>query len=1111
MTVLLCEGWLLGRPCPTGVRGWFHLFRASRRVLPLLWIGCQLGCAAPEDSGRVVGPGVEPSLLRVPLPASHLQGYARDLRGEVLRYHSPVPMIGTSLLVRSEDRVRSIAWEGEGVPEDFRGEEATFALMIGVDVNAEPRRFDFRINGRDVFQFRNPSEAAFGDTLVWEGVDGVRGEFHVTLMDRYGDAMGFLFLTVPREYWEPGSPVQFEVLGESAGARTWFMVFRDSLEPRMELQNAPAVLRTADGEAQVVRLDLLTLEGENPFHLDSPMGTVDTVVALGHTRIILPVPAVTEAEPVAVRYSLGDHRGAFTYAVTPPRRMEIYLLHHTHLDIGYTHHQDEVERIQWASLEEALRLGEASEGYPEGARFVWNPEGIWPVESYVRAHPGEKTDRLMEGIRKGWIELDGMYAGLLTGLTNEETLLHSFDAARELSEMSGVPIESEMLSDIPGFTWGLVEALARNRIRYLSIGPNSGHRIGHFTQELGDRPFWWEGPSGESRVLTWVSGGGYAWFHTGLGYDSITAQLDEEKVFRYLDQLFAGDYPYDMTYLRYNIGSDNGPPDPGLADAVRDWNQRYSSPVLKISGMTGAFRAFEERYGSGLPVLRGDLTGHWEDGAASSARETALVRRVAESLPQTEQLARMRGVLLNPDTLAEAWRQVLLFYEHTWGSWNSISEPYAELTLTSWERKKAFAEAAAALAERLRATALGSAGGATPEAPEMVGAQPEGLLREAPGNAEASVGQEGVGGAQAPVPAVAGDGSGSVEVFNTLPWARTGLVVLSGEDSPRGDLVRDRDGDPVPSQRLRSGELAFLAIDVPGDSGVWFTVEDGEAFGEGDEYPAMEDASDAGRPALTEGGVLETSEYRVLLDPETGDILSLVHLPSGRELVGTGIGGLNQYFYVPGRDPAAAVGSGKAAGMWLEEGPLVRTLSVTAPAPGLREPMTREIRLVEGLDRVLLTNRIAKEWVLEPEAVLFRFPFALEEPEVRIDVPFGSFRPELDQLPGASKNYFSLQRWVDLSDSEWGVTVTSIDAPLIQLGEIRTDPVVTGWVEEAESSATLFSYVMNNYWETNYRAAQDDEVEFRYALRAHGPFDEDEADRFALEEARPLVARVVRR
>jgi len=154
-----------------------------------------------------------------------------------------------------------------------------------------------------------------------------------------------------------------------------------------------------------------------------------------------------------------------------------------------------------------------------------------------------------------------------------------------------------------------------------------------------------------------------------------------------------------------------------------------------------------------------------------------------------------------------------------------------------------------------------------------------------------------------------------------------------------------------------------------------------------------------------------------------------------------------------------------------------------------------------------LINTVTKEWVLDPEAVLFRFPFSLEDPKVWIDAPFGSFRPEVDQVPGAGKNYFSLQRWVDLSSADAGVTVTSVDAPLVQFGEIRTDAIITGWLDEFEPSSTLFSYVMNNYWETNYRAAQDDEVTFRYSLQVHGPFEKGGAERFGLEHARPLIHR----
>jgi hypothetical protein len=185
-------------------------------------------------------------------------------------------------------------------------------------------------------------------------------------------------------------------------------------------------------------------------------------------------------------------------------------------------------------------------------------------------------------------------------------------------------------------------------------------------------------------------------------------------------------------------------------------------------------------------------------------------------------------------------------------------------------------------------------------------------------------------------------------------------------------------------------------------------------------------------------------------------------------------------------------------------------VEITAPAPGTRAPLARVVRLFRGVDRVDIEDRIAKSWVLAPEAVLFEFPFAAEDPEVRIDVPFADIRVERDQIPGSGKNYFSAQRWVDVSDERGGVTLTTLDAPLIQLGRIRTDAVVTGWLDRAEESATVYSYVMNNYWETNYRAAQDDEVTFRYSIRGHGAFDAAQAERFGREAAAPLLVRAAR-
>jgi len=63
--------------------------------------------------------------------------------------------------------------------------------------------------------------------------------------------------------------------------------------------------------------------------------------------------------------------------------------------------------------------------------------------------------------------------------------------------------------------------------------------------------------------------------------------------------------------------------------------------------------------------------------------------------------------------------------------------------------------------------------------------------------------------ADAPAPA-------AVEVWNTNSWPVTDVVLVHAAMSKAGDRVEDERGGPVLSQRLASGELAFLAERVPG-------------------------------------------------------------------------------------------------------------------------------------------------------------------------------------------------------------------------------------------------------------------------------------------------------
>ena len=178
----------------------------------------------------------------------------------------------------------------------------------------------------------------------------------------------------------------------------------------------------------------------------------------------------------------------------------------------------------------------------------------------------------------------------------------------------------------------------------------------------------------------------------GLRAGALPATSSTSDLPEHLAELEKKGYPYDIVQLRWNVGGDNGPPDATLSDVVKNWNAKHAYPKLVIATTREMFREFEKRYGDKIPVVRGDFTPYWEDGAGSSARETALNRTAAERLVQAETLwCHVRPATVSRRTFTDAWRNVILYDEHTWGAYNSITEPDLPFVKDQWKIKQAFA------------------------------------------------------------------------------------------------------------------------------------------------------------------------------------------------------------------------------------------------------------------------------------------------------------------------------------------------------------------------------------------------------------------------------------
>jgi len=987
--------------------------------------------------------------------SDYLSGYKKEISGQTINYYTIGGQSIDALLVRSLDSREFIEWETEEIPNDNKNEIVNFAMMASLQVTKETHRFDIYLNNTKYFSLNNPVEKSL-NAIKLKGLNGAELEFSSLEYDRFEDLTGMLLLHLPAKYFPAGKPVTIRIVGESAKSRTWFMVFKHNCKSIVTLSSENIILNNPGTPKQSMRVKIFHMTA--PSNASIKIGDTETKfdVKFGYNYLIAGLEKLSEPKELPVEFKLDNKTiGATTYLFKPVTPVTIYLLPHSHVDIGYTHVQEEVERLQWHHMEEAIELGNKTINYPAGSKFKWNTEVMWAVDSYLASASPEKKSRFTDAVQKGIIGIDGVYGNMMTALLSPEEWIRMADYIKKINDICYIKIESAMICDVPGWTWSMVPMLANSGVKYLSFGINQGDRIGNVRRDLGDKPFYWVSPSGKEKVLTWVHEQGYSAFHyvpksgSEVGYSLI-----EPTLVNYANKLADDKCPYDIIPLHYTIGSDNGPTDKHLADNIKKWNDAYLSPKVVIATTAEFFREFEKKYGSSLPEMKGDITPYWEDGAASSAKETALNRQSADKLSLASTItAQYIPEKYNNHLFAKAWQNVLLYDEHTWGSWNSVSEPDIDFTLQQWKVKQSFALEGAKQADSLLKLAVNSLSSNTE-----------------PGNA--------------------------VEVFNTSSVRRTDIAVLPDKIANQlknGISLTDDKGAAVPVQKLTNGSSVFLASEVP-------------AMGSKRYFIGKAANTISLKPVTVSNSTLENEHLKIELDAEKGIINKITLKDSGTNLVNNSERfGMGAYIYVNGRKPDSPLGHTNAEIRIKENGPIVSSLQLKLNGPGCNS-IEQEIKLVSGINRVELNYTFDKQKIYTPEAVRIAFPFNIPGSELRIQNAYGFYQTEKEQIKGSNKNFFTLNNCVDLSNNEHGVTIVSPDAPLVEIGGLTNDALPLGWRETCMEGTSLYSYLMNNYWHTNYCATQEGVSGYRYILYPHKKFNPAVSETMGLISEQPLIA-----
>ena len=415
---------------------------------------------------------------------------------------------------------------------------------------------------------------------------------------------------------------------------------------------------------------------------------LDAAVALDSLALILPAGVGVNSEAqVTITLTNGKKQIVTNVTIPPKRQWTVYIYPHSHVDIGYTNTHENVELIHKRNLVYGIDLAKKTQDYPEDARYLWNPEVLWPVERYLRNATPQQKQSIVEAVQKGWLHLDAGYVHTNTTAAADEELFEFFRQCSLMKELTGKNIETLVQVDIPGMTWGLVPVAANLGIKYCLAMNNGSDRVGLST-DFSFKPFWWKSPDGKSKILFFQPGSynpgavykGYQYWPLMAGHtDSATllkiVKTDNPRAFfidKYLEDKLpvlenSDYYPYDIFLMTWAM-ADNTPIDADLPDAVKSWNEDYAFPHLVIASATQMMQAFDEKYGNTLPVLAGDFTEYWTDGLGTAAKQTAMNRASKERLIQVETLWSM----LNPDTpaprseISEAWRNIIMGTEHTW-------------------------------------------------------------------------------------------------------------------------------------------------------------------------------------------------------------------------------------------------------------------------------------------------------------------------------------------------------------------------------------------------------------------------------------------------------------
>jgi alpha-mannosidase len=763
---------------------------------------------------------------------------------------------------------------------------------------------------------------------------------------------------------------------------------------------------------------------------------------------------------------------------TPPTAVEeILVLHHSHLDVGYTHSQPILWELQQEFITQAIDWLEQTHDLPCDSRPKWTCEATEPLRRWLAQASPAQIERFRTLHRQGRIGVAALrwHVGAAVDRAGLQRLL---DGKEELEQLLGATVRVACQHDVNGVPWPLADVLLDAGVDLFVMAVNP-----HLGRAVQPRPgmFLWEAPSG--RTLRVFNGHQYTMFDQLLhAWDGSVERMAEgwDVLARRLRDLH---YPFPFVYLTSTCSPilwDNAPPNPFLPDLIQRWNEAGRGPRVRYATLDDLRERAIAVPENALPILRGDWTDYWSFGYGSAPLATGLNQRA-------KQLAAAAFVLTGGDespALRRARDRIDLYDEHTFGYWETADHHPQSQTIELLKQ---------ALAH---------------EGYELASFAVMDSLERLTGNAAADNGVKGV--------ILCNPGLYPLTVRPDLPEAWFAEPEPSTEHTYRASRMayEERSWETgFPRERPRS----FGAVELPPRS--WKAIPL-EQLPEASPTPGLShhlESEAIERRELNRAvtanhlrriGQLESPSYRLSYEPHSGRILSLLDRTHDRELLAPR-GALDFFAFVRERTDELSDAGRYAfyqrdleaekvdSSCWqdwspvhetptrlleceVSESPGRITLQRVLQAPGVRR-LVQRISFLAGDPVIHLEAELELEPDPSPQGIYFAFPLALDAGwDALYDTAGQPVLLDQDQLPGACRNWATVESMAAMGDEAGAVALFCPDAPLVQFGDFHFGPPLDAIPRH--ENPLLLAWPVNNYWDTNFPRVQHGRIRLRYGL-----------------------------